>query len=269
MAKQIIAFDIGGTNTRCALIEKNKIIKFDSVPTPKTKKEFLNNISRMIDIFNSRRVKGIGIAFPSTIENGVVKNPVNVPLHNFDLKSHLKNKHKKRIEILNDATCVALAEQKLSCKKKNFVVLTLGTGIGGGIIANGEIYQGLGQGSEFGHMYVRGKDFESLWKKTKRQMQTTYGKNTLICDLVKIKEKRANQIMKKSADYLGEGIASIIAVLDPEEVIIAGGLKTSGPKFIKLINDAVKKYSFIKRNTKVSWSKIPEPGIMGASLLID
>lgn len=268
MTKQIIAFDIGGTNTRCALLEKNKIIKFESVKTPKIKKDFLENICNMAESFMSRKVKGIGIAFPSTIENGLVKNPTNVPLRNFDLAGYLKKRFKKNCKILNDASCVALAEAHLGCKKDNFIVLTLGTGIGGGIIANREIYQGLGRGAEFGHMYVRGKDFESLWKKTKKEIHKNYGKGTLIKDLVKIKDKKSIKIMKEAADYLGEGIASIMTILDPEVVIMAGGLKESGPVFMKMIKESVTSHAFLKRKVNVSWSKLKEPGILGASLLI-
>lgn len=268
MKKQIIAFDIGGTNTRCALVENNKIIKFSSVKTPGTKKEFLENICKMIENVINKNVKGIGIAFPSTIENGIVKHPTNVPLRNFDLAGYLQEKFKKKCKILNDASCVALAEAHLGCKKDNFIVMTLGTGIGGGIIINKKVYQGIGRGAEFGHMYVRGQDFESLWKKTKKEMRDNYGENILVKDLVKIKEKKAIKIMQDSADYFGEGISSILTILDPEAVIIAGGIKESGPTFLKMIKDSVKKYSFVQNNVEISWSKLKEPGILGASLLI-
>ncbi|MDA3836713.1 MAG: ROK family protein [Nanoarchaeota archaeon] len=269
MKKQVIAFDIGGTNTRCALVEKNKIIKFDSIKTPKTRKKFLDNVCSMTEAFMSPNVKGIGIAFPSTIEKGIVKHPTNVPLKNFDLARYIEGKFKKKCKILNDASCVALAEAHLGCKKKDFFVLTLGTGIGGGIIVDGKIYQGIGRGSEFGHMYVRGADFESLWKATKKKIIRYYGEGVLVKDLVKIKEKKCKDILLEAADYLGEGIASIVTILDPETVILAGGIKESGPVFLKMIQDSVKKYAFIQRKIPVSWSKLSEPGILGASLLID
>lgn len=266
--KKVIAFDIGGTNTRCALVENNKIIKFNSVKTPKTKKEFLENISRMINEVIGKNVKGVGIAFPSTIENGVVKHPTNVPLKNFDLSKYIEKKFKLKCEILNDASCVALAESYLGCKKNNFLVITLGTGIGGGIIIDKKVYQGLGRGGEFGHIYVRGEEFESLWKKTKKEIWENYGDGTLVKDIVSIKDKKSIKIMKESADYLGEGISSLTTILDPEIVIIAGGIKESGPVFLNMIRDSFKRYSFVQKNLQISWSKLKEPGILGASLLI-
>jgi predicted NBD/HSP70 family sugar kinase len=268
MKKKVIAFDIGGTNTRCALVENNKIIKFESAKTPKTKKDFLKNISDMAEKFMSKEIKGIGIAFPSIIENGRVKNSKNVSLKNFNLKKYIENKFHKKCEISNDANCVALAEKYLGCKKKNFFVLTLGTGIGGGIVVNEELYEGIGYGGELGHIYIRGVDFELLWKKTKNEIEKNYGKKMLIKDLVKLKEKKAKNILLESADYLGEGLASIMTILGPEQVILAGGLKESGPVFLNMIKKSTKKYLFAKRKINMSWSKLKEPGILGASLLI-
>jgi glucokinase len=269
MEKEVIAFDIGGTNTRCALVVKNKIKKFVSVKTPKNKEKFLKQICSFIDEFLSKKTIGVGIAFPGLIENGIIRNAPNLGIKNLNLKQYLKNKYKIPVEVYNDAGCVAIAESRLGTKKKNFFVMTLGTGIGGGIMVDSKPYRGLGEGAEFGHMYVRGVEFESLWKKSKRKIISRYGENILIKNLVKRKnDKKAKEILEEASDYLGEGIASLISALDPEIVVVAGGLKESGPVFIKMIEKKVNEYAFIKRKIPVKWSKLKEPGILGASLLV-
>ncbi len=268
MGNKIIALDIGGTSIRCALVEKNKISRLVRCETPKDKKEFLNKILELIQSFDSKEVKGIGVGYPGVIDNGIIRKAPNVPIKNFDLKKYLNKKFNKRIEILNDVNCVALAESKLGCKKKNFFVIALGTGIGGGIIINNELYSGWHHCSELGHIVVKGQDFESLWKKSKKQIYQEFNKPLLIKDLIKVKNEKSKKILENSADYIGQGLSSLITVLNPETVILAGGLKESGPVFLNMIKKSVKKYSFLNKKVPIFWSKLSEPGILGASLLI-
>ena len=92
----------------------------------------------------------MGTGEPGPLENGIIKNPPNLPLRNFNLKKELEKRFHKKVVIENDVHCVALAEAKLGCKKKNFVVLAFGTGIGGGIIIEGKLYTGQGYAGELG-----------------------------------------------------------------------------------------------------------------------
>jgi glucokinase len=270
MKKKVIAFDIGGTSIRCGLVRGKKILKFVSCETPKVRKAFLEKIVEFSEGFMSEDVAGIGIGFPSPVREGVVKNPPNVKLKNFDLKSYLEKKFDVRVEIANDVDCVALAELKIGIKRRNFFVIALGTGIGGGVVVDGELYHGgSGYGSELGHIIIDGKDFESLWKGTKRKIEREFGKGMLVRDLVKMKDKKADAILMEASDYLGEGIASVISVLDSEVVILGGGVRDSGKRFLKMVNLSVGKYSFLPKTVKVVFGKIDSPGVLGASLLID
>jgi predicted NBD/HSP70 family sugar kinase len=278
MKKDVIAFDIGGTSIRCGLVRDRKILKLIRCETPKTRKAFLEKVVEMGNEFMDKNITGIGIGFPAPIKNGVVKNPPNIKLKNFDLKNYLKKKFKKRVEIANDVDCVALAELKFGIKKKNFFVIALGTGIGGGVVVDGKLYHGgSGYGSELGHILIDGKDFESLWKETKKKIIKEFGKGVLVRDLVKIvggkKEQRsiekAKEILEEAADYLGEGIASVVSVLDSEVVVLGGGVRDSGKGFLKMVNKAVKKYSFLPGKIKVVFGKVNEGGVLGASLLVN
>ena len=97
-----------------------------------------------------------------------------------------EKKFKKPVEVANDADCVALSEAKYGCKKKNFFILTLGTGIGGGIIIDGKLYTGQGYGGELGHIILHdGKDLEHMWKENRIQCKSCFGKIVLMKDLLK------------------------------------------------------------------------------------
>jgi len=268
--EKVVAFDIGGTSIRCAVVRGKKILKFASCNTPKSRKLFLEKVVSMCGDFMSDDIVGIGVGFPSPVKDGVVKNPPNVKLKNFDLKNYMEKKFGKRVEIANDVDCVALAELKFGIKKKNFFVIALGTGIGGGVVVDGELHHGgSGYGSELGHIIIDGKDFESLWKETKKEIEREFGKGKLVRDIIGMKNKKARKILKNAADYLGEGIASVVSVLDSEIVVLGGGIRDSGKMFLKMINESVTRHSFLPKKVKVVFGKVEDAGVLGASFLLD
>lgn len=253
---KIIAIDLGGTNLRVALLKDNKILRYIKKKTPKNKNDLLREMADSISSLMTKDVKAIGVGSPGPLKNGIIKNPPNLPLRNFNLKKFLENKLKKRVVIENDAKCVALAESKLGCKKKNFIILTLGTGIGGGIIINSELYKGNGMAGELGHIILdNGKDFESLWKEKGKKIKELF-------------ENKDKKNLERVAMYLGQGIGSLINVFDPEVVIIAGGVRENGNRFLNMIRKEVKRYQIIPRNIEIKFSRLQHPGILGAGLLV-
>tara|TARA_Y100000310_G_scaffold282789_2_gene304289 strand:- start:4408 stop:5238 length:831 start_codon:yes stop_codon:yes gene_type:complete len=264
-----IGVDLGGTNLRVALIQNNKVLKYLKKSTPKNGKDLFELLCVLIKSLDSKDVKGIGVASPGPLKNGIIKNPPNLPLKNFNLKAELKKRFKKRVEIDNDASCVALAESKIGCRKKNFFVLTLGTGIGGGIVINGEIYGGNGYAGELGHIILEDGDyFEDLWQNARNMTKKHMGEDLLIKDLLKINNKKCKMILNATAVVLGKGIGSLINVFDPDIVILKGGLRETGSKFLNMVKKEVKNYVLIPRIPKVKWSGLDHPGVLGASLLI-
>ena len=246
MSKEVIVADIGGTHIRFARIKNNKIFDFIKKETPKNKNKLLKELVNGIKNYVNKNTKGIGISCAGVIENNVVKISPNLPLKNVNLKKYLQSKFKKRFEIENDANCAALAEARFGIKRKNFLVITLGTGVGGGIIINGELYKGKNGAGEFGEIILnKGKNFEYHYKKSKNNK-------------------------KKLASIIGQGIASLISVLDPEEIVLTGGLKRSvGTNFLNNIKKEIRKYVMQNRIPKIMWSKIKHPSLIGASLLFD
>ncbi|MDP2925958.1 MAG: ROK family protein [Nanoarchaeota archaeon] len=266
---KVIAVDLGGTNLRVSLVKGNKIIRYIKNNTPKTHDELLKILDDSISILISKDVKGIGVGSPGPLENGIIKNPPNLPFKNFNLKKHLQNKFKKKVYIENDAYCVGLSEAKFGVKKKNFIVITFGTGIGGGIIINRKLYLGRNFAGELGHIVVKdGKFFESLWQDTRRNIKETFGKEVFIADLMKMADKRALDILDEMYDYIGMGIGSLINVFDPEIIVINGGFKEAGEPLLNKIKEAIKKYSILPHDTPIEFSKLEHPGTMGASLLV-
>lgn len=269
MRNEVIAVDLGGTYLRVAVVRNNKVINYTKKKTPKEKNAIVRELFDSISSLMNKNVRGIGVASAGPIKEGIIKNPPNLPFKTLNLKKIIKDKFKKRVEVENDAACVALAEAKLGCKKKNFIVLTLGTGIGGGIIINGEIESGKGYGGELGHIHIdEERDFEDVWQDIRNRYREEFGKQTLIKDLLKMKNKKSKKFLEEVVVCLGQGIASLIAVFDPEVVVLMGGVRETGSKFLDMVKKKTKKYNEIPRTPPIRWSNINHPGILGASLLI-
>lgn len=270
--KKIIAVDLGGTNLRVGLVHGKKVLKYLKKKTPKSKNDLLKVMVECIKEVSGgsfKGIKGIGVASPGPLKNGVIGNTPNLALKHFDLKGFLRKKFNKRVEVANDADCVALSEAKYGCRKKNFFILTLGTGIGGGVIINGELYTGNGYANELGHIVIHdGKDLEHMWKQNRIQCKKCFGKIMLTKDLLKIKNKKARNLLKNSSVYLGQGIASLIHVFDPDVVVLMGGIRESGKGLLNLIKKETRKYLHFPKMPPIYWSKLNHPGILGASLLI-
>lgn len=263
-----IAIDLGGTNLRAAIVKNGKILKIIIKKTPKTKNKLLKELCESINVLNSWSIRRIGVSSAGPLKDGIIKNPPNLPLKNFDLKNFLEKKFKKKVEVENDANCAALAEAKYGCKKKNFILLTLGTGVGGGIIINSKLYKGEGYGGELGHIILNNKkDLEELWKLHRSESKKYFGKTLLIKELLEKNDKNSKKILEYTITYLAQGIASLINIFDPEVIVLAGGVKETGNFFLNKIKKKAYDYVLIPRKTPIIWSKIEHAGIIGASLL--
>mgnify|MGYP001563271350 CR=1 FL=1 len=270
---RVIGVDLGGTNLRAGLIDKNRIIKFIKIRTLSNKNSLLKALEDVIKEVFDINIIGIGIGSPGPLKDGVLMNPPNIPLRNFDLKKFFQKKFNIRCEVENDAKCVALAELNFGCGKgkKNFYILTLGTGIGGGVIIEGKLYNKGDFGGELGNIYLdNGKTFESLASggEIKRRSLNVFKKELDASDLMKLNDRKARDIIEDITESLARGIGSLINVFNPEIVVLAGGMREAGDKFLDLIRKKAEKYIFLPGKYEIVWSKLEEPGILGASLLL-
>jgi len=266
---KVIAIDLGGTNLRVALVQRKKILKYLKESTPKTQNAITDLIVEMINKVMVKDVRAISVGSPGPLKNGVIINSPNLPFKVFDLKTFLKNKFNKRVEVANDADVVALSEATYGVKKKNFIILTLGTGIGGGIIINNKLYHGQGYAGELGQIIIHnGRNMEAWWQRHRSECKRYFGRELMIKELLKKKDKRAVKILKDVSYYLGQGIASLIHVFDPEVVVLMGGARETGNKFLNMIKKETYQALMIPHKTPIVWSKLKHPGILGASLLV-
>jgi len=276
--KEVVAVDLGGTYLRFAHVRNNKILNFSRKETPKSKDMILQELVKGIKDYMNKNVKGIGISIAGPLKDGIIKNSPNLPLKNFDLKKYLQKFYRVKIEVENDANCAALAEASFGVKKKNFFILTLGTGVGGGIIINGELYKGKGYGGELGHIILHNKkdlEYFAGANATRRFIKKHYKKKSVNRDLIKkILHENSSKSKKNRdeiADYVGQGIASLTQVLDPEIVVLAGGMRNLGNSFLNQIKQKAKKYSntLLLKAPEIKWSKLKHPELIGVSTLID
>ena len=270
MKKEVIAVDIGGTNTRVALVKNNKINSIFSYDTPKNNKEFLSKLFYHIKTMNGENITGIGIACPGPLKNGVVFNPPNISLKNYNLKSEVEKRFKIETRVENDAKCSAIAEHRFGCKKDNFILITLGTGIGGAVFIDGKLLNENNFGTELGYIYFGEKTFEeSASNLAVRKLSKKYlGKELDFSEIAKKTSPKAVKIYDIIVENISKGIGSLINIFDPKAVILSGGM-TNDLKLIKEIRKRVKKYILLPLSYDIRKSSLKYPGIVGASLLFD
>ncbi len=267
MKSEVAVVDLGGTHLRTARVKNKRISDFTRKETSQNKDELLKDMVEGIGKCVNKNTRKIGVSCAGVIENGIVKISPNLPFNNFNLKKYLEKKFNKKVVIENDANCFALAEAKYGVKKKNFFILTLGTGIGGGIIIDGKLYKGRGSGGELGHIILNNKkDFEYL--ASSNALKRMIGKES-VKDFILDKSSKTAKIKKELADYVGQGIASLVSVFDPEIVVLGGGMRRLGSGFLKDVRNNTKKYNFLPKTPEIKWSTLENPGLLGASLLFD
>ena len=162
-----LGIDLGGTNIAAGIVDKKgNVIKKASTPTLKERdpeeivKDMIEVSKKVIEDakLSVSDIVGVGVGCPGIVDNksGVIKHLSNVGMSNFPLRERLSEVFKTKISIENDANAAALGEYKLyGNNSESFIFITLGTGIGGGIIINGKIYSGFnGAGAEIGHMKI-------------------------------------------------------------------------------------------------------------------
>ncbi|HBA04440.1 MAG TPA: hypothetical protein DCW51_11130 [Clostridium sp.] len=163
-----IGIDLGGTNVGIGIVDsENKLIFKDSIPTKREIgfndiiEDIIALISKTINVNNipKSHIQGIGIGIPGIVDpkSQIIIDCVNLRWNNVDIKSAIEENLSIPVFVGNDATVAGVAELVVGAMKgyDTGVLLTLGTGIGGGIIINGHVYDGFhGIGSEIGHMIV-------------------------------------------------------------------------------------------------------------------
>lgn len=278
MAGYVFGVDVGGTTVKLGLFDINgNVLDKWEIPTRTEDggKNILPDIAADIKAKMSQKniakddVAGVGVGVPGPVDgNGIVHKAVNLGWGQFNLKEELTGLlDGMRVEGGNDANVAALGEMWKGGGQghKNLVAVTLGTGVGGGVIINGEIMTGAtGAGGEIGHIHVDDNETErcgcgnygcleeyasatGIVRLANRTLQSSDKDSILrtgeisaktVFDAVKAGDELAIEIAEKFGDYLGKGLGIIAGVVNPEIFVIGGGVSKAGEVLFDYIKPA-------------------------------
>lgn len=233
------AVDIGGTKTLVAVFNGDgQIIEQVKFPTPKDYPDFVSELAMNVDKLSTKKFLSLGIAMPGKVnrELGIGVRFGNLDWENVPILKDAENVFNTSGAIENDAKTAALSEARLLGSTYSKVVyVTVSTGIGIGLVENGEIDQSIGDGG--GHsMYIEYEGQKTTWEDlaSGSAIVKTYGKRASDIDDPEAWETISRKI--------AAGLIDVIALLQPEVVIIGGGVGTHFAKFEAPLNAALKSY---------------------------
>lgn len=293
-----LGVDIGGTSVKFGVIDGfNNIVYKDSMPTHKDNpaEVIIENIAEKCrEIIEKFPISSVGVGTPGVIDfEKRTVSASNLPFKNLPLAKMLEDKIKLPVFMNNDANCAALGEAIAGEGKsvKNMVMVTLGTGIGGGIIIDKKIYMGGGEAGEIGHMCIDadGKKCAcgsvGCWERYASataliEMTESAAKENPDSILAKMIEENlfadgktafcaaeagcpvASAVLDKYIGYLAVGIKNIINVFSPDAIVLSGGISEAGKALSTPLTER------LKSNVKIKISRLGnDAGIIGAALL--
>jgi glucokinase len=285
MKKNCLGIDLGGTLIRGAIIELDKSqdsndaqkpfnLISDRIPSSGTIEEVLATIISFIKKFNLENVDSIGIGVPGLVDKveGSVIDVLNIPSwKEVKLASILQDKFQKTVMVENDANCFALGEyffgEARNCD--SLVGVTLGTGMGTGLIINGKIYSGHNGGAgEFGMSEYNGEFLEYF--ASGQFFKNLYGRDgeEIYKDLIK-GNKEAERIFSEFGTHVGNAIKMILYAFDPEVIVLGGSISKTYPYFEKGMNASLETFAYKRslRRVRISQSRLENAGVLGAAAL--
>ena len=237
-----LAIDIGGTKTLIARYDDNgSIVDENKFPTNKDYQSFVEELSAAITAqIDKSPVSAIGIAAPGHVEDdtGIIKGFGNLDWKNIDIKSDLSSKFDLPIILDNDANMGAIGEANMGAGEgfRKVLYVTVSTGIGTGITVEGEISPALRE-SEGGHMLFKQDGKLVPWEEfaSGKAFLRHYGKQG--------KDVDDPRIWEEFAGGLAQGMWDLIALTQPDIIVIGGSIGVHFHKYGKFLQDAVSKFS--------------------------
>ncbi|MEK6855379.1 MAG: ROK family protein [Nanoarchaeota archaeon] len=268
----VLSLDIGGSNIRIAEVRRDKIKNKRQVKTPETKKEIIKEIIGLIEMYGGYRA--ICVSTAGFEYKGRIQGALNLDFNDVPLRKILHRKFKVPVYIQNDARCAALAELKYGAGRrfKNFVLLTLGTGIGGAVVINRRLYLGKGTAGEIGSMLINKDIYEHLASGTAsvalaKKAGFKHISSLKLEELAKKHNKKALNVYKKVGYYLGVGLANLSYELAPDCFIIGGGFSRVRFIFPEAKKTLRKKYRMSSKPEIIKAKLGDNAGLIGAALL--
>lgn len=309
-----IGVDIGGMTIKVGLVDENgKIIGENRVKTAKTADRCLDNLFLQIrtllnqNNLTEKDIRGIGVGCPGLVdvEKGIVEHLPNLGWVNVPLVAQLKEKFRTEIRISNDANVATLGEVLFGAAKgyDSAVMFTLGTGVGGGIVINGKLYEGgKGRGAELGHttlilngapctcgrngcveVYVsataligqtkaamRADGDSEMWKYVGGDIDAVDGRTAFECE--KKGDPAAKRVIDNYVTYLSESIMNMLNIFRPPVFILGGGISKEGKNLTERVTAYLEGFSYgykFAPKTKIVTATLGnDAGIIGAAALV-
>lgn len=310
MGKFVFGVDLGGTTVKMGLFADDATLldKWE-IPTDKTDKgaKILPDIAKSIEEkivekeLNREEIIGVGIGVPGPVDKqGVIYKAPNLGWDVFNVNDTLSEMVSLPVKAGNDANVAALGEMWKGggAGYRNLVTVTLGTGVGGGIIIEGDVLAGFnGSGGEIGHIHVEdneekicgcgnkgcleqyasatGMVYIAKKRLAKDEMPSVLRETDdltakMVWDAVKAGDAVAIEIAEQFGKYLGKALAGIACVVNPEIIVIGGGVSKAGEVLLDYIVKNYKPYVFFgSRETKFALATLGnDAGIYGAARLV-
>jgi glucokinase len=285
-----IGVDIGGTKIRAGLVENGKVLKKDEIKHDLdiSSEQLIENILILVNELTNKKenIDGIGIGIPGVLSKDRstwIKVPNMVPqMRNTRFAEIIGKKLGVKAKMENDANAAALGELQYGIGKgyDNFIMVTLGAGIGGGIIIDRKLYVGKENAGEIGHMMIAGNGLQcpcgnrGCWEeyvsvKAVNRLSVKYlGKKMDSIELAKLAEEKnqnALNLFSEMGRYLGIGLRNMANIFDPDAIVIAGGLSNVF-KFMLEEAKNVMKDSWL--STRIEVTEVKDIEILGPESLL-
>lgn len=272
----IVGVDLGGTKVSIGRVTGSELethFKAD-ITTQGEEEHILKEVVAAIESVFDQSVAGIGIGVPSVVDvdQGIVYAVQNIPSwKEVHLKEILEDHFHVPVYVNNDANCFAVGEKHFGKGQKfnNLVGVTLGTGLGTGIIIDGRLYSGPNCGAgEFGHVAYKDQFIEFYC--SGQFFMNQYGQKGLqVYEKANEGDEKALEIFREYGTHLGEAIKTILFALDPEAIILGGSICKSYPFFQESMWDRVQTFPYKKSLDRlvIEMSNQPQIAVLGAAAL--
>jgi glucokinase len=303
-----IGLDVGGTKIATAVLENGSFRTFDPVPTrTDSSEQLVEQIYEELERHRDESAQAVAIGLPSVVESstGSVRHSVNLPLRNVPLKALLTERCGLPVYVENDASCAALAEAQVAGQVvcENLVMFTIGTGVGGGLVLGGKLYRGATSAVELGHTLIglklsggapadpgtfpqpgslealaSGRALDRLAVESARANPQSFlgerlarGEEITGHDAVEGARKgdvHCRHVLRILGERLGIGIANMINLFDPDEVVIGGGVSLAGDLLLVPAERTARRHTVpgLGLNTTIRVARHgPQAGVIGAA----
>ena len=276
MSTKIIGIDLGGTHVRAGVVSEGRLENIASVriPSDGAVDEVLRVIFQLVDPLIDGNIKAIGIGVPSVVdvEKGIVYDVQNIPSWKVvELKKLMEERYRLPVLINNDANCFALGEKYFGKGREahSLIGVTIGTGLGAGIIINDKLYPGLNTGAgEFGcvdyldkyyEYYASGQFFENCY----------HTNGEVVFQKAQSGDPLSIMILEELGTHIGNAIKMILYTYCPELIILGGSISKSYSFFEKTMWERI--HTYIYSNTlehfHLEISELQNGGVLGAAAL--